>query len=108
MPDYAERQRGLGALQDRLEEALAPRVSAAFAEHDVDAAKEHIMIYRDMGRECKLAGLFAQCHKAPLLRQWAAFSTRSGDAAGSSAAKALAEFHDALASVTRVTLHPLP
>lgn len=70
VPDYVERQHRLAALQDKLENALSPKLLTAFASHDTETAKECVQTFTDMNRTSNVYTYYYRCHTDAAQRKW--------------------------------------
>eukprot|EP00038_Savillea_parva_P011484 m.197859 g.197859 ORF g.197859 m.197859 type:complete len:721 (+) comp20248_c0_seq1:124-2286(+) len=71
VPDYAQRQKRLEELQDKLEEVVGPLLAAAFTSRSEDDAKAYILALRDIEREDRVHEHYVRCHTAAAQHAWA-------------------------------------
>lgn len=69
-PDFAQRKARLAMLQAKFERLVAPRLEQAFSTHNLELARESVVMLKDVNKESQLVECFIRAHSTRLLAEW--------------------------------------
>jgi hypothetical protein len=75
--DFEERNARLSLLQAKFERLVVPRLEQAFSSHNLELAKESVVMLKDVNKESQVVECFVRAHSARLLVEWATLSNDS-------------------------------
>ena len=94
-PDYDDRKTRLSMLQAKFEKLVTPRLEQAFSTHNLELAREMVVMLKDVNREAQVVECFMRAHSTRVLAEWVALC--SDQKLG--LPEVLSTFHDSVAKL---------